>query len=47
VREVIEHGVNGLLFDFFDVDALSRHVVDVLDALMHTWILVCAHGSRW
>jgi glycosyltransferase involved in cell wall biosynthesis len=30
VREVIEHGVNGLLFDFFDVPALSRQVVEVL-----------------
>ncbi len=30
VQEVIEHGVNGLLFDFFDVDALTRQVVDVL-----------------
>lgn len=32
VREVIEHGVNGLLFNFFDVAALARQVVDVLDA---------------
>lgn len=30
VEEVIEHGVNGLLFDFFDVAALSRQVIDVL-----------------
>jgi glycosyltransferase involved in cell wall biosynthesis len=30
VQEVIEHGVNGLLFDFFDVDALSRQAIDVL-----------------
>lgn len=30
VREVIEHGVNGLLFDFFDVAALTRQVIDVL-----------------
>jgi glycosyltransferase involved in cell wall biosynthesis len=30
VSEVIEHGVNGLLFDFFDVQALSRQVVEVL-----------------
>jgi glycosyltransferase involved in cell wall biosynthesis len=30
VQEVIEHGVNGLLFDFFDPVALSRQVIDVL-----------------
>jgi len=30
VREVIEHGVNGLLFDFFDVAALTRQVIGVL-----------------
>lgn len=30
VREVIEPGVNGLLFDFFDVGALARQVVEVL-----------------
>ena len=30
VREVIEHGVNGLLVDFFDVAALSRQVIEVL-----------------
>ncbi len=30
VREVIEHGVNGLLFDFFDVGTLSRQVIEVL-----------------
>jgi glycosyltransferase involved in cell wall biosynthesis len=30
VREVIEHGVNGLLFDFFDIAALSTQVVEVL-----------------
>ena len=30
VQEVIEHGKNGLLFDFFDVPALVRQVVDVL-----------------
>jgi glycosyltransferase involved in cell wall biosynthesis len=30
VREVIEHGVNGLLFDFFDVPALSHQVIEVL-----------------
>lgn len=31
VREVIEHGVNGLLFDFFDATALTRQVVEVLN----------------
>jgi glycosyltransferase involved in cell wall biosynthesis len=30
VREVIEHGVNGLLFDFFDTTALAHQVIDVL-----------------
>ncbi len=30
VKEVIEHGVNGLLVDFFDAAALSRQVVEVL-----------------
>jgi glycosyltransferase involved in cell wall biosynthesis len=30
VTEVIKHGQNGLLFDFFDVAALSRQVVEVL-----------------
>ena len=30
VQEVIEHGVNGLLSDFFDVAALSSQVIDVL-----------------
>ncbi len=30
VEEVIEHGVNGLLFDFFDVQALADTVVGVL-----------------
>ncbi|HWI83576.1 glycosyltransferase family 4 protein [Ramlibacter sp.] len=30
VQEVIEHGRNGLLFDFFDTDALTGQVVDVL-----------------
>ncbi len=30
VQEVIEHGVNGLLFDFFDAAALSTQVIDVL-----------------
>ena len=30
VREVVEHGVNGLLFDFFDAPELARQVVDVL-----------------
>lgn len=32
VREVIEPGVNGLLTDFFDADALAARVGDVLDA---------------
>lgn len=35
VQEVVEHGVNGLLFDFFDVAALSRQVVDVLAQPTH------------
>ena len=30
VTEVIEHGKNGLLFDFFDVAGLARQVVEVL-----------------
>ncbi|MEP7302051.1 MAG: glycosyltransferase [Caldimonas sp.] len=30
VQEVIEHGVNGLLFDFFDGDALAESVCKVL-----------------
>ena len=30
VKEVIEHGKNGLLFDFFDTAALTRQVVAVL-----------------
>ncbi|MES2943982.1 MAG: glycosyltransferase [Pseudomonadota bacterium] len=30
VKEVIEHGVNGLLFDFFDREALTRQVTNVL-----------------
>jgi glycosyltransferase involved in cell wall biosynthesis len=30
VQEVIEHGVNGLLFDFFDPPALAASVVQVL-----------------
>lgn len=30
VNEVIEHGQNGLLFDFFDVTALAHQVVEVL-----------------
>jgi glycosyltransferase involved in cell wall biosynthesis len=30
VQEVIEHGQNGLLFDFFDVQGLAKQVVDVL-----------------
>ncbi len=32
VREVIEHGVNGLLVDFFDVGSLARQVIEVLAA---------------
>ena len=32
VQEVIEHGVNGLLFDFFDIEALVNQVVSVLAA---------------
>jgi glycosyltransferase involved in cell wall biosynthesis len=32
VCEVIEHGVNGLLVDFFDIKALSGQVVEVLSA---------------
>ena len=32
VQEVIEHGVNGLLFDFFDAQALASQVVSVLAA---------------
>ena len=36
VQEVIEHGVNGLLVDFFDVPALSQQVIDVLgNPVMH------------
>jgi len=31
VTEVIEHGVNGLLFDFFDRDALIESVCQLLD----------------
>ena len=30
VQEVIEHGKNGLLFDFFDAQALSSQVIEVL-----------------
>ena len=30
VTEVIKHGKNGLLFDFFDVAALSKQVIEVL-----------------
>jgi glycosyltransferase involved in cell wall biosynthesis len=30
VQEVIEHGRNGLLFDFFDTEALARNVCTVL-----------------
>ena len=32
VQEVIQHGVNGLLFDFFDTEALASQVVSVLAA---------------
>ena len=32
VREVIEHGKNGLLFDFFDVAGLSGQVIAVLES---------------
>lgn len=31
VQEVIQHGSNGLLVDFFDVDALSQQISEVLD----------------
>ncbi len=30
VQEVIEHGENGLLFDFFDVKGLAASAIDVL-----------------
>ena len=30
VQEVIEHGKNGLLFDFFDVPGLAQQVIEVL-----------------
>ena len=30
VREVIHHGVNGLLTNFFNADALAEHVIDAL-----------------
>ncbi len=32
VREMVEHGKNGLLADFFDVEALARAASEVLDA---------------
>ena len=32
VQEVIEHGVNGLLFDFFDTSALIKQVTSVLES---------------
>lgn len=35
VEEVIEHGRNGLLVDFFDVAALAQTVVDVLSRQQH------------
>ncbi|MGE0761009.1 MAG: glycosyltransferase, partial [Pirellulaceae bacterium] len=31
VREMVQHDVNGLLCDFFDVDGLARWVHEVLD----------------
>jgi glycosyltransferase involved in cell wall biosynthesis len=31
VREVIEHGLNGILTDFFDVDRLATTVEKVID----------------
>lgn len=30
VREVIEHGKNGLLFDFFDIDGLAKTLIEAL-----------------
>jgi glycosyltransferase involved in cell wall biosynthesis len=32
VREMIRHGHNGLLVDFFDVDGFARTICDVLDS---------------
>ena len=32
VREMIRHGENGLLFDFFDIDGLAARAAEVLDA---------------
>lgn len=32
VREMIRHGDNGLLVDFFDIDAMARQAGEVLDA---------------
>jgi glycosyltransferase involved in cell wall biosynthesis len=44
VEEVIEHGVNGLLFDFFDVQALAASVVGVLaDPVAHAHL---GHAAR-
>ena len=31
VLEVVEHGANGVLVDFFDVDGLARSTIDVLE----------------
>ena len=31
VKEVIKHNKNGLLVDFFDVEGLSKTVIDVLN----------------
>ncbi len=31
VREFIRHGENGLLTDFFDIDAMTRQAIEVLD----------------
>lgn len=31
VREAIEHGKNGLLMDFFDIEGLARTIAEVLD----------------
>lgn len=35
VEEVIEHGTNGLLFDFFDTKTLTTQMVDVLQQPQH------------
>lgn len=31
VRELIQHGVNGILFDFFDDEALAEYAIQLLD----------------